>query len=142
MYCFYFVFVEDNEQKRLLVCDKGHMLAIATEFVTNALKEFVERCEIVKKEESTIPTAKKVMKVKVTVSRNITEEDITEFWQRYRNIFPEQKETLWDNLLVGLKKYYEVLKERHTLNAETESLQKQNAELRRLLRSYSEEVIY
>ncbi|XP_053988810.1 dynein regulatory complex protein 1 isoform X1 [Hylaeus volcanicus] len=129
----------DGKSKRLLVCDKGHLLVIETEFVTNALREFVERYEFIKKEENTIHIAKKVLQVKATVSRNITEEDITEFWHRYKNIFPPEKESLWDNLLIGLKKYYEVLKERHKLNAETESLRKQNAELSHLLKSYSAE---
>ncbi|XP_076626610.1 dynein regulatory complex protein 1 [Colletes latitarsis] len=128
-----------GKPKRQLVCDKGHLLAINTEFVTNALKEFVERYEFVKKEESVVPIAKRILKVKVTVSRNITDKDITEFWQRYKSIFSADKERLWDNLLVGLKKYYEMLKKRHELNAETEFLRKQNAELSHLLKTYSAE---
>ncbi|CAL7946984.1 unnamed protein product [Xylocopa violacea] len=125
----------DGEPKRLLTCDKGHLLQIETEYVSSALKEFVEKYEFVKMEEG----SKKTVKEKITVSRNITNEDIIEFWQRYRNIFSEDRERLWDNLLVGLKKYYEVLKERHELNAETESLRKQNAEMRRLLRRHTSE---
>ncbi|XP_050578989.1 dynein regulatory complex protein 1 isoform X2 [Bombus affinis] len=127
--------VTDNgEPKRSLTCDKGHLLTIETEFVSSALKEFVERYEFVKRE---VPPDKKVIKEKVTISRNITDDDITDFWERYRNIFPKDKERLWDNLLIGLKKYYEVLKERHQLNAETQSLRKQNAEMRRLLSKYT-----
>ncbi|XP_006614193.1 dynein regulatory complex protein 1 [Apis dorsata] len=120
----------DGESKRLLTCDKGHLLAIETEFVLNAIKEFVERCEFVKKE---ISLDKDVIKEKITVSRNITEKDIIEFWERYRNMFSKDKEKLWDNLLVGLKQYYKVLKERHKLNAEIKALRKQNTEMRRLL---------
>lgn len=125
--------VTDNgEPKRLLTCDRGHLLTVETEIVSNALKDFMERYEFVKKEAS---PDKKIIKEKVTISRNITDNDIIEFWERYRNIFSKDKERLWDNLLVGLKKYYEVLKERHQLNAETQSLRKQNAEMRRLLSS-------
>ncbi|PBC28405.1 dynein regulatory complex protein 1 [Apis cerana] len=119
-----------GESKRLLTCDKGHLLAIETEFVLNAVKEFVERCEFVRKE---ISLDKDAIKEKITVSRNITEKDIIDFWERYRNIFSKDKEKLWDNLLVGLKQYYEVLKERHKLNAEIKALRKQNTEMRRLL---------
>ncbi|XP_003691004.1 dynein regulatory complex protein 1 [Apis florea] len=119
----------DGESKRLLTCDKGHLLAIETEFVLNAVKEFVERCEFVRKEIS----LDKDVKEKITVSRNITEKDIIDFWERYRNIFSKDREKLWDNLLVGLKQYYEVLKERHELNAEIKALRKQNTEMRRLL---------
>ncbi|XP_017788469.1 PREDICTED: dynein regulatory complex protein 1 [Habropoda laboriosa] len=120
----------DNESKRLLVCDEGHLLAIETKFVSKSLKEFVERYEFVKNEEEFSHTNKKE---KMTVSRSITDKDITEFWQRYQNIFSEDKKRLWENLLVGLKKYHAILKERHQLNSETESLRKQNAEMRRLL---------
>ncbi|XP_076228445.1 dynein regulatory complex protein 1 [Nomia melanderi] len=128
-----------GEPKRQLVCDKGHLLTIETEFVMNALKEFVERHEFVKKQESAVPITEKTTKVKTTVSRNIKDEDIIEFWQRYRNIFSLDRESLWDNLLVGLKKYHSALKERYELNNEIKFLQKQNAELSRLLRSYSME---
>lgn len=116
-------------------------MAIETEFVSSALKEFVERYEFVKKEKASSNVEKAVLKEKVTVSRNIIKEDITYFWKQYQKIFSSDGERLWDNLLVGLKKYYEVLKERHELNAEIEFLRKQNVELRRLLRNYSEEVI-
>lgn len=133
-----FILVADGEPKRSLTCDKGHLLTIETEFVSSALKEFVERYEFVKKE---VSPDKKVIKEKVTISRNITDDDITDFWERYRNIFPKDKERLWDNLLIGLKKYYEVLKERHQLNAETQSLRKQNAEMRRLLSKYTTQVM-
>ncbi|XP_015430872.1 PREDICTED: dynein regulatory complex protein 1 [Dufourea novaeangliae] len=130
---------EDGEPKRQLMCDEGHLLAIETEFVMNALKEFTERYKFVKKQEQAVPIIDRVTKVKNTVSRNITDEDITEFWQRYRNVFSPEKERLWDNLLVGLKKYHAVLKERHQLNTEIKFFQKQNAELSRLLKSHSTE---
>ncbi|OAD52188.1 hypothetical protein WN48_02753 [Eufriesea mexicana] len=129
---------KDGASKRLLTCDKGHLLAVETEYVSSALKEFVEKYEFVKKE---IFPNKKIFKEKTTVSRNITDQDITEFWKRYRNIFSKDKERLWDNLLVGLKKYYGVLKERHRLNTETRSLRKQNTEMRRLLSKHTTEVI-
>ncbi|XP_076675333.1 dynein regulatory complex protein 1 [Andrena cerasifolii] len=128
---------EDGEPKRQLVCDKGHLLVVEAEFVSHALKEFVERYEFVKQKKTSTPAAQGVLKEKMTVSRNITEKDIIQFWQQYRNIFSEDRERLWDNLLLGLKKYYEVLRERHRLNEETESLRKRNAEMRRLLKNYS-----
>lgn len=112
-------------------------MAIETEFVLNAVKEFVERCEFVRKEIS----LDKDVKEKITVSRNITEKDIIDFWERYRNIFSKDREKLWDNLLVGLKQYYEVLKERHELNAEIKALRKQNTEMRRLLSGNMPEVM-
>lgn len=139
IYYFYSVLSASGKPKRQLVCDKGHLLVIETEFVSNALKDFVERYEFVKQDEASSDDTK-TLKEKETVSRNITDEDITMFWNRYRDIFSEDRERLWDNLLVGLKKYYDVLKERHELNIETESLRRQNEELRRLLEKYETEM--
>ncbi|XP_034182082.1 dynein regulatory complex protein 1 [Osmia lignaria lignaria] len=128
-----------GKPKRQLVCDKGHLLVIETEFVSNALKDFVKRYEFVKQDEASSDDSK-ILKEKETVSRNITDEDIIMFWDRYRDMFSEDRERLWDNLFVGLKKYYDILKERHELNVETESLRRQNSELRRLLEKYETEM--
>lgn len=121
--------------QRRLLCDRGHLLEIEATFVTRALREFVERYHFVKWEEMPETFQEKLTEKKTVVSRNITVQDMTDFWKRYNDIFPK-KERLWDGLLIGLKKYHEILKERHSLNIEVESLRTQNAELRRLLKTY------
>lgn len=121
--------------QRRLLCDRGHLLEIETTFVTRALREFVERYHFVKWKEMPETFQEKLTEKKTVVSRNITVQDMTDFWKRYNDIFPK-KERLWDGLLIGLKKYHEILKERHSLNIEVESLRTQNAELRRLLKTY------
>lgn len=126
-------------QQRLL-CDKGHLLEIETTFVIRALQELLERYHFVKETPQTFQ--EKIAAKKAIVSRSMTTEDVTNFWKRYNEIFSVKKERLWDGLLVGLKKYHEILKERHHLNAETESLRRQNAELRRLLKTYVIEVVH
>lgn len=133
-------FTDDDQMQRRLLCDKGHLLEIEATFVTKALREFVERYHFVKWKE---PQAfqEKLIEKKTVVSRNMTIQDITNFWKRYSEIFPAKKERLWDGLLIGLKKYHKVLKERHQLNLEMESLRRQNAELRRLLKTYIIQVI-
>lgn len=123
-----------------LVCKKGHLLKIDASYVTRALKEFIERYNFIKREETPESLKEKLLKKNVTISRSLTVEDIKEFWKRYRDLFPSDKECLWDGLLVGLKQYYETLKERKRLNNETEFLKKQNAELRRLLKTYTVEI--
>lgn len=128
--------VDDDQMQRRLLCDKGHLLEIETTFVTRALREFVERYHFVKSKEMPLTFQEKLTEKKTVVSRNMTIQDITNFWKRYSEIFPAKKERLWDGLLIGLKKYHKVLKERHQLNAEMESLRRQNAELRRLLKTY------
>lgn len=127
-------------QQRLL-CDKGHLLEIETTFVTRALREFIERYHFVKWKEIPQIFQEKLIEKKAIASRNITIQDITDFWKRYGEIFSAKKERLWDSLLVGFKKYHVILKERHRLNADIESLRRQNAELRRLLKTYIIEVI-
>ncbi|CAL1676124.1 unnamed protein product [Lasius platythorax] len=127
---------DDDQMQRRLLCDKGHLLEIETTFVTRALREFVERYHFVKWKEMPQTFEEKLIEKKTVVSRNITIQDVTNFWKRYSEIFPAKKERLWDGLLIGLKKYHKVLKERHQLNVEIESLRRQNAELRRLLKTY------
>nr|XP_012229395.1 PREDICTED: dynein regulatory complex protein 1 [Linepithema humile] len=126
---------DDDQMQRRLLCDKGHLLEIEAIFVTRALREFIERYHFVRSKE--MPhLQEKLTEKKTVVSRNMAIEDVTSFWKRYSEIFSAKKERLWDGLLIGLKKYHEILKERHHLNVETESLRKQNAELRRLLKTY------
>lgn len=127
---------DDDQMQRRLMCDKGHLLEIEATFVTRALREFVERYHFVKWKEMPETFQEKLTAKKTVVSRNMTIQDITDFWERYNEIFPAKKERLWDGLLIGLKKYHEILKERHCLNIEVESLRTQNAELRRLLKTY------
>jgi hypothetical protein len=45
-----------------------------------------------------------------TVSRLVAAEDIEAYWEKYTQIFPEERETLWDNLLEGLNRYHQLLK--------------------------------
>ncbi|XP_011882774.1 PREDICTED: dynein regulatory complex protein 1-like isoform X2 [Vollenhovia emeryi] len=128
---------DDDQMQRRLLCDKGHLLEIEATFVTRALREFIERYHFVKWKEMPETFQEKLTEKKTVVSRNLTVQDVTDFWKQYREIFPAKKERLWDGLLIGLKKYHEILKERHRLNVEVESLRTQNAELRRLLKTYT-----
>lgn len=112
------------------------MLEIEATFVSRALREFVEKYHFVKLEGKPQTFQERLSERKKVVSRNMTIEDVTSCWTRYREIFSAKRERLWDGLLVGLKKYHEILKERDHLNVEIESLRRQNAELRRLLKTY------
>ncbi|KAL6267785.1 hypothetical protein P5V15_000856 [Pogonomyrmex californicus] len=127
---------DDDQMQRRLLCDKGHLLEIEATFVTKTLREFVERYHFVKCEEMPKSFQEKLTEKKTVVSRSMATQDVTDFWKRYTEIFPAKKERLWDGLLIGLKKYLEILKERHRLNIEVESLRRQNAELRHLLKTY------
>jgi hypothetical protein len=132
-----FVLDTDNDQmQRRLLCNKGHLLEIEATFVTRALREFIEKYHFVKMEEMPQTFQEKLTERKKVISREMTIEDITNYWMRYSEIFSAKKERLWDGLLVGLRKYHEILKKRDDLNIEMEFLRKQNAELRHLLKTY------
>ncbi|KAL0107505.1 hypothetical protein PUN28_014670 [Cardiocondyla obscurior] len=132
---------DDDQMQRRLLCDNGHLLEIEATFVTKALREFVERYHFVNREKIPATFQEKLTERKTIVSRNMSIQDVTNFWKRYTEIFPTKKERLWDGLLIGLKKYHEILKERHCLNVEVASLRTQNAELRRLLKTYMIQVM-
>lgn len=123
-------------KQRKVVCDEGHVFQIHVTHVIRALTEFLEKYHSVKKGESPRDFKEKLIERKFTISRNISRDDITKFWGKYREIFNEEKVTLWNALLIGLNKYHDILKERHKLNEETESLRRQNSELHRLLKTY------
>ncbi|XP_034950932.1 dynein regulatory complex protein 1 isoform X2 [Chelonus insularis] len=128
---------EKNDfQENNLTCDKGHLLEIQSENVIKALLEFKEKYSEATRGEISQNVKEKISDNKVVLSRCISEEDMREYWRRYRDIFSSKKEKLWDALMIGLKKYHEILRERQKLINETEAIQKQNSELRRLLESY------
>lgn len=91
-----------------------------------------------------------------TISRLMTDCDVKMFWERYRNVFSEGKQRLWDGLFFGLQKYYALLKgklneslilkssetnlliiDRKKVNDEVLCLRKQNEELKHLLAKYA-----
>ncbi|KAM6355124.1 dynein regulatory complex protein 1-like [Podargus strigoides] len=56
-----------------------------------------------------------------------------QYWEALAHVIPKPTLKLWDALAVALKEYYEVLKRRASLLAETAILQQQNSELCLLL---------
>lgn len=110
------------------------MLEIQTACVTKALKKMISQCKS-EKEKQMLSFAERLKESKYTISRNLSVADVKKHWSSYRDIFNTQKEQLWDAVLLGLNKYYEVLKERHNLCHEKDNLKRQNSELQRLLQS-------
>ncbi|KAK0084354.1 hypothetical protein PV325_007190 [Microctonus aethiopoides] len=123
-----------DAEKQNFTCSKGHLLEIESTNVIKALREFVKNHNEVNDDDSfTDLQSNKQFHNKITLSRSISEKDMIEYWQRYRDIFSPEKEKLWDALMIGLNKYHEILKERQKLIQDSESLRQQNSELRRLL---------
>lgn len=75
-------------------------------------------------------------KVKSTVSRLLSPNDVQQFWKRFENIFTPEKEKVWQSLEYGLSQYLKVLKEREELDNECEFLRNQNAELKHLMQKF------
>ncbi|XP_014206899.1 dynein regulatory complex protein 1 [Copidosoma floridanum] len=124
---------------RKYTCDRGHVLDVHAAHVTKALKEVVKKLSIAEQKE-TLSLEERVKEKKYTISRNVSPEDVNYFWSCYQDIFGPHKEKLWDAILVGLNKYYEVLRERHKLCNEIDSLEKHNSELQRLLESHTKSI--
>ncbi|XP_008212645.1 dynein regulatory complex protein 1 [Nasonia vitripennis] len=117
-------------------CDKGHVLEIQAAHVSKAMREIVTKCSVIEEKEM-ISFEERLNEKKYTISRNLAAEDVQNYWSNYRKIFGTQKQKLWDAILVGLSKYYEVLRERHSLCTEIDDLKLQNSELERLLASHT-----
>ncbi|KAJ8681141.1 hypothetical protein QAD02_016928 [Eretmocerus hayati] len=117
---------------RKFMCEKGHLLEIQAAHVTKVMKEIVKKMNAA--EQKAMHSFEERLKDEpFSVSRYLSDEDVENFWASYRNIFGPEKEKLWDAILIGLTKYHEVLKERQKICDERESLERRNAELRRLL---------
>lgn len=108
------------------------MLEIQAAHVTKAMREIVSKCSVIEQKEMS-SFEERLQEKKYTISRNLTAEDVQNYWSNYRKIFGTQKQKLWDAILIGLNKYHGVLKERHSLCTEIDDLKLQNSELERLL---------
>lgn len=69
-----------------------------------------------------------------TPSRQLTTEEIEQYWAHWKNIFPAEKDRFWDGLISALNDYLAILQERECVNAEVVVLRRRNAALRRLVR--------
>uniref|UniRef100_A0A1B6H2U9 Dynein regulatory complex protein 1 n=1 Tax=Cuerna arida TaxID=1464854 RepID=A0A1B6H2U9_9HEMI len=118
--------------------DPRHVFSINPVYVLKALREFVVKFQALK-HCSRCKWSSPVGKEEVTksISRQITDSDVRDYWEQFRNAFPPEREKLWDCLYMGLQKYHTILQERHRINNEIEQLKVQNAELRRLLQKYA-----
>ncbi|XP_011493818.1 PREDICTED: dynein regulatory complex protein 1 [Ceratosolen solmsi marchali] len=125
---------DEIQFKSKFTCDKGHVLEIQTADVTHAIKDIVIKYNE-NEQKNNISFEDKLGENKVTISRNLTEEDVKNFWSQYRDIIDKDKEKLWETILMALNKYHEVLQEGYEMSTKIDNLKKQNAELERLLES-------
>lgn len=131
------VVVESKEQlsaKLKSSCYKKHPLVISSVYILRALREFLSKFCLVK--EGILTMTSRLSRKRSTISRLMSVEDVTTYWERYRTMFTSESEEIWDALLIGLQKYHEILKDRKKLNDEVLELRQQNMQLRNLLASY------
>ncbi|RZC34533.1 NYD-SP28 domain containing protein [Asbolus verrucosus] len=120
--------------KEKVACQYQHPLVISSVYVLKALKEFLGKYHLPK---ASMPTmGARLSYRRSTMSRLFAATDIETYWKKYTDIFPPEREQLWDSLLEGLKKYHELLKARKTASEEVMSLRQQNEDLRRIFANY------
>ncbi|XP_049772051.1 dynein regulatory complex protein 1 [Schistocerca cancellata] len=123
------------QKDRTMDCVLTHHVKINPVYVLKALREFISDFSS-KRQQTYVNLESRLSRKRDTVSRLLSTDDVTAYWKKFENIFSPKAIQLWDCLYTGLQKYHCVLRERHRLNVETQQLQHQNTELRRLLRGY------
>lgn len=59
---------------------------------------------------SVMTMADRLVHKRSTVSRLMLADDLKLFWDRFKALFPEERQQVWDGLMFGLQKYHEILK--------------------------------
>ncbi|XP_062520697.1 dynein regulatory complex protein 1-like isoform X2 [Corticium candelabrum] len=99
-----------------------------------ALKQFSEDHAHTMRAQSKKQTIKSKPQITAPSHRETSLDPV--YWQRISAVITPEKEQMWDGLLVGLERYSKELQERSSLIQDTESLSRQNVELRMLLNQY------
>ncbi|XP_076249879.1 dynein regulatory complex protein 1 [Rhynchophorus ferrugineus] len=118
----------------MLQCQYKHPLVISSVYVLKALREFVVSYYV--KKAGVPTTGARLEKKRLSISRILSEKDINNYWEKFKQNFGQDRVRVWDALLVGLKKYHEILKDRKSICDDVLKLRKENAELKRLLSNY------
>ncbi|XP_067625291.1 dynein regulatory complex protein 1 homolog [Eurosta solidaginis] len=111
---------------------QNHYLVIEPVFVLTALNEFTKN------------QMQKQIDYKAILEENqlkcntipFSDDEIKEFWSKFKDYFPKEKRKLWTTLEHGLNHYVEVLKQRTKLDEECVFLRRQNMELKHLLQKF------
>lgn len=118
-------------------CLLNHPLYMHPSLVMRALREFVTRVKCQTDGRDLLPSDTELCKSPQTISRLLNPDEIKEYWERYKVILASRTTELWEALGYGMRKYHRILEDRHRLNEELKSLQKQNKELRYLLYKFT-----
>ncbi|XP_030751277.1 dynein regulatory complex protein 1 homolog [Sitophilus oryzae] len=115
-------------------CQYKHSLVISSVYILKALREFVTSYYV--KNVGLPTTGSRLEKKRLTISRLLSEADMNSYWEKFKLNFGEDRVRVWKALLVGLKKYHDILKDRKNICNEVLRLRKENTELKRLLANY------
>ncbi|XP_017786504.1 PREDICTED: dynein regulatory complex protein 1 [Nicrophorus vespilloides] len=123
-----------NIQTASTTCMYNHQLVMDPAHVLKALREFVTNTNSGEEEKSMeVPD---IAKKTPTISRLMTSQDVSAYWNSYKNILGSDKIQLWDALYYGMEKYHEILVDRSKVHQKVICLRRQNEELRHLLAKY------
>lgn len=119
-----------------VICQYSHPLFMSSIYVLMGLRDFVMAYY---EEKERFPTTReRLTRKRQTISRLLVDEEIVQFWEKYKTTYDEDRIRVWDALLEGFKIYHELLKDRKCLSEEVVSLRKQNHDLKKILANYSE----
>lgn len=119
-------------KQTVYTCQKGHLYDIKTSHVICVIKAFVTRHS-----SANANSPQQATTIKSTISRMMSVEDVTQYWTQYQQVFSQQDEFIWDALIIGLNKYFNILKQRFKLTTDVQHLKQRNCELNYLLQTYN-----
>ncbi|GBP16733.1 Dynein regulatory complex protein 1 [Eumeta japonica] len=119
----------NRERMRQFLMPVGHNLQIEPVQVLTALCEFTQ--DFVPPEKQRLMDLLDTVKPRQfeTSSRRLKPEAIDEYWNKWKNVYPSEKDKFWDCLMSGLNSYLHMLQERERLHEELVELRRQHARL-------------
>ncbi|RZF48087.1 hypothetical protein LSTR_LSTR002153 [Laodelphax striatellus] len=111
----------------------NHPLTISTSNLMKALQNLVCKLDEKKCSESPITLYDRLERLPPSQYSHIEEGDVVNFWSGYKTIFTMENERQWNAILIGLREYYDELKERHYLNTEVRKLKLDNLALEKVV---------
>jgi dynein regulatory complex protein 1 len=115
--------------------DDGEMMTVLIDpqDAIVALKHFVE----FRNKSQMLQTSKKNQMLQLEARlKDKKQREEREYWNRMAHVIPESNIRIWDALENGLEKYVVLLQDRNRLIGETDSIRRQNDQLRSLLNQY------
>lgn len=114
----------------------NHYLVMESSTLMNVLRSYTKTYLNANQVDHIATMVERLRRNRSTVSRLLSNSDVTKFWRRFQEIFSIENIKLWTALEKGIEVYLSVLQKRDRLDTECEYLRRQNAELKYVLKEY------